>query len=185
VSSLIFLCFALTWILLCIVGFVLLGALRNHAVLSWRVDQLALTAPVKINRNGLKLGANAPGFALPDTTGKTVSLEEFAGRSVLLVFTQTGCGPCKSIIPALEHLQKKASLQIVVVNRGDLASTRDWAETVRASFPILTQEGIEVAKKYEAFVTPFAFLIDESGVVVSRGLVTEARHIDFILSARG
>jgi methylamine dehydrogenase accessory protein MauD len=182
--SLVLVVLVLTWLSLLGLGFLLLGSLRNQAILSWRLDQLALTAPARVNRNGLKLGAKAPGFALPDAAGNTVALEDFAGRKVFLAFTQSGCGPCETILPALEDLQKKGQFQVVVVNKGDLVSTRDWARKMEAPFPILIEESYELSKKYEAFVTPFAFLIDERGVVVSRGLVTNARQIGFVLSAQ-
>ena len=129
-NSLILAAFVLTWLVILTIGFLLLGSLRNQAILSWRLEQLALTTPSKINRNGLKLGAKAPGFALPDTAGNTFSLEDFAGRKVFLTFTQSGCGPCETIMPALEDLQKKGQFQVVVVNSGDLASTRRLGEKV-------------------------------------------------------
>src|SRR3989449_10273396 len=41
----------------------------------------------RIEREGLKRGTPAPQFTLPDIHGDTVSLEQFQGRKVLLVFT--------------------------------------------------------------------------------------------------
>ena len=64
--------FVFTWLAILVLGFLLLGTLRSQAILSWRLDQLALTTPSKINRNGLKPGTPAHGFALPDTAGNTV-----------------------------------------------------------------------------------------------------------------
>jgi hypothetical protein len=106
-SSLVLAVLVLTWLAILVLGFLLLGSLRTQAILGWRLDQFALTAPSRINRNGLKLGAKAPGFALPDGAGKTVALEDFTGRKVFLAFTQSGCGPCEMILPALKDLQKK------------------------------------------------------------------------------
>jgi len=42
-----------------------------------------------------------------------------------------------------------------------------------------------VSKRYETFVTPFAFLIDEQGVIASKGIVNNGQHIDFVLSGAG
>src|SRR5262249_54914417 len=69
----------------------------------------------KINRNGLKPGAQAPDFAFPDTDGHEVSLPEFAGRKVLLTFTQSGCRPCQALMPELKKLQKNCDIQVIVV----------------------------------------------------------------------
>jgi hypothetical protein len=56
---------------------------------------------------------------------KEVSLYDFLGRRVLLVFTQSGCSPCKKIIPELNRLGPDE--QVIVVNNGDLEATRQWS----------------------------------------------------------
>ena len=38
------------------------------------------------------------------------------------------------------------------------------------------------SKRYQMYATPFAFLIDERGVIASRGIVNNGQHIDFVLS---
>jgi peroxiredoxin len=100
---------------------------------------------------------------------------------VLLVFTQAGCGPCQQIMPELNRLGGR-DLQVVVVNKGDLPATRRWAADLGARFPVLVQDGLDLSRKYEAFATPFAFLIDEKGVVASKGIISNKQHIGYVLS---
>src|SRR3954447_16334744 len=78
--------------------FLLWGALQMVGLLTWRVDQLEATMPTKVGRSGLKPGKRAPDFTLPGLDGAEVSLHDFAGRRVLLVFMQAGCGPCGDIV---------------------------------------------------------------------------------------
>ena len=47
----------------------------------------------RIERDGLEAGTTAPTFALPDIGGGFVSLEEYRGRRVLVVFSDPACGP--------------------------------------------------------------------------------------------
>jgi hypothetical protein len=44
------------------------------------------------------------------------------------------------------------------------------------------QERYELSKRYEAFATPFGFLIDERGVIASKGIINNRQHIEFVLS---
>ena len=175
----------LLWILVLALGFLLLGALRVLGLLRWRLEQLEATTPSRLNRNGLKPGKKAPDFTLPSVAGTELSLSGFAGRKVLLVFVQSGCGPCRQITPELNRLQGKGEVQVLVVSNGDSEANRKWAGEVRARFPVLTQERLSLSRRYEAFATPFAFLIDDKGVIRSAGIVNSRQHIGFVLAGRG
>lgn len=166
-------------------AFLVLGALRALGLVNWRLDQLEMTRPTRLGREGLKPGKKAPDFTLTGVDGEEVSLRDFSGRKVLLVFTQSGCGPCHAIAPELNRLQEKGECQVLVVNNGDAESTREWALETKARFTILGQEKFSVSKRYEAFATPFAFLIDEQGIVRSKGIAGSRQYLSYVLSGAG
>jgi methylamine dehydrogenase accessory protein MauD len=180
-SPLVWIVVGVTWLAILALGFLLLGALRALGLQGWRLEQLEATTPSRVGRNGLKPGKIAPGFALPQATGGEISLRDFAGRRVLLVFTQSGCGPCRRIMPELNRLQAAGEVQVLVVNNGELEPTRTWAAQARARFPVAAQERYSLSRQYEVFATPFAFLIDERGIIASKGVVNNRQHIGFIL----
>jgi methylamine dehydrogenase accessory protein MauD len=187
-SILWFLSIVLLWVIVLSLGFLLFGTLRALGVLSWRLEQLEATTPKRLGRDGLKPGKPAPDFTLPSASGQEVSLHEFAGRRVLLVFTQPGCSPCKKIVPELNRLAAVRRIanpshpQVLVVNNGDLEATRQWSAEAAARFPVLAQTQFSISKKYEVFATPFAFLIDAKGVIVSKGIINNRQHIRYVLS---
>lgn len=169
------------WLAVLFLAFLLVGSLRALGLLSWRLEQLDATTPRRLGRDGLKPGKKAPDFTLANVDGKEISLNDFVGRKVLLVFTQSGCGPCRTVMPELNRLEG-VEAQVLVVNNGDPGATRQWSAEVGACFPILAQEKFSVSKKYEVFATPFAFLIDAKGVIVSKGIVNNRQHIRYVLS---
>jgi methylamine dehydrogenase accessory protein MauD len=161
------------WLLVTAVAFLLWGNLRVTGLLDWRVIQLEATTPSRIGRRGLKPGKNAPDFTLSCTRGDEVSLHDFTGRRVLLVFVQTHCGPCHEIVPELNRLVgRETDLQILAVSRADPEEARQWVRDVDAQFPVLVQRDWRVSKRYQVFATPFAFLIDRNGVVESKGIIS-------------
>jgi methylamine dehydrogenase accessory protein MauD len=172
------------WILALFMCFLLLGTLRALGVLRWQLEQLHATMPSRIGRDGIRLGKKAPGFALANGDGKEVTLEQFTGRKVLLVFTQSGCSPCKAIVPELNKLHSRGH-QVLVINNGEPAKTMDWAKEVGAQFPVLAQEKYRISKSYQIFATPFAFLVDEQGIISSKGIVGSRQHLSFVLSGAG
>jgi peroxiredoxin len=123
----------------------------------------------------LKAGTAAPSFSLPDLDGGTVSLEQYRGRRVLLVFSDPHCGPCDEVVHELAGLhrhRKDQGLALLVVSRGELEENRRKAAEHGVTFPVVIQPGWNVSKKYGIFATPVAFLIREDGVIendVARG----------------
>ena len=175
------------WLVVLSLGFLLLGALRALGLLRWRLEQLEATTPGRTGRGGLRPGKRAPDFTLPCASGGEASLHDFAGRRVFLVFTMSGCKPCHRIVPELNRLQRGGDVQVLVlvVNNGEPGATRQWAAEARASFPVLAQQQHSVSKRYEMYATPFAFLIDERGVIASKGIINNGAHIGFVLSGAG
>lgn len=131
--------------------------------------QLATERPVtesRIEREGLKTGTRAPLFSLPDLHGRPISLEEYRGRRVLLVFSDPNCGPCNALAPELVRLDaENSALQLLMVSRGDLEENRLKAREHGFAFPLVLQDKWNLSKEYGIFATPVAFLIDEEGVI--------------------
>ena len=126
------------------------------------------------------LGTPAPEFSLPDTAGRTVSVTDFRGNPVLVMFI---CNHC----PYVQHLRRHLAetcrsyrdkgLAIVAINSNDAASYPDdspkkMAEEVKNigyTFPYLYDESQDVAQAYHAACTPDFFLFDRDHKLVYRG----------------
>src|SRR5690349_22468677 len=112
------------WLTVLFLGFLLLGALRALGLMRWRLEQLEATTPSRMGRGGLKPGKKAPDFTLPCVAGGEVSLHDFTGRRVLLVFTMSGCKPCHRIVPELNKLQRGGKVQVLAINNGEPEATQ-------------------------------------------------------------
>ncbi len=119
-------------------------------------------------RDGLKPGTPAPRFSLPDLTGRTVSLDDYRGRRVLLVFSDPQCGPCDQLAPHLVRLEREHranNLAVVMVSRGDREENRRKARANGMAFPVVVQDQWKLSKEYGIFATPVAFLIGADGTI--------------------
>jgi peroxiredoxin len=123
-------------------------------------------AESKLVRDGLKAGTPAPDFTLPSLDGSELSLKDYRGRKVLLVFSDPECQPCSRMAPDLERIHRQANgLQVLMVSRGDIEANRRKAAEQRLTFPIVLQRHWEISRAYGMFATPIAYLVDEGGVI--------------------
>jgi peroxiredoxin len=139
--------------------------------------------------SGLKAGTPAPIFHLPDLQGRTVSLEEYRGRRVLLVFSDPQCGPCDELAPHLVRLHREYANDgwgVIVVGRGNAEENRRKAAQHGFEFPVLLQDRKwKVSKEYGTLATPAAFLIGEDGVIVNDAAVGRDAIVALVREGRG
>ena len=128
----------------------------------------------------LKKGMQAPSFALTDQNGKTVSLEKFAKRKVLVYFypkadtpgcTQQSCG----LRDIVDQIGRTA---IVGISPDAPARQKKFDDKYSLGFPLLADEDHAVAKAYKVWkkksmygreymgIERSAFLIGPGGVII-------------------
>jgi peroxiredoxin len=123
---------------------------------------------VQIGPRGLGVGKPFDSFSLPDLTGRTVALEDFRGRRMLVVNWSPQCGFCDMIAPDLAGLQadlQKRDVQLLLVSSGDADSNRKLMEEHGLECPVLLLKESEEIKAFESMGTPAAYLLDEQGRV--------------------
>jgi len=142
---------------------------------------------VAVTSQMLALGTAAPSFALPDTDGRTVSLEDAGEAQALLVmFICNHCPYVKHIGSALARLgaeYQPRGVAMVAVNSNDAvrypddspARMRDEKNAMGYGFPYLVDDGQDVAKAYAAACTPDFFLFDGARRLVYRGQFDDSR----------
>ena len=138
----------------------------------------------RISRDGLRPGVTAPAFSLPTVDGRTVALADYAGRRVLLVFSDPACGPCMEMLPRLDSAARVSDVPVLVISRGGVDANRQTLAQARSTLTVALQAHWEISKLYAKFSTPIAYLVDEQGRIASE-VAAGATAILSLLSVSG
>lgn len=131
------------------------------------------------------VGEAAPDFTLTDTDGNTHSLSDFAGKLVVLEWTNYGCPFVKKHYNSgnMQGLQNMAKgKEVVWLSICSSASGKqghmtpnEWQTAIQSkgveSTAVLLDESGDVGKLYKAKVTPHMYVIDADGILAYNGAI--------------
>lgn len=123
-------------------------------------------------------GTPAPDFAAIAPDGSTVHLSDYKGRTVVLDFWSTWCGPCQMSMPHLEKVYQAvkdknvAVLGVCVWDKKPeydkwVAAKKDTYHFPTAFDPAATQEGSIASKLYHVSGIPTQYVIDKDGKIAA------------------
>ena len=140
----------------------------------------------------LKPGTPAPDFTLTDINGNSVSLRDFQGRQVVLVFWASWCPDCRAEVPALKKMQTQADPRKVAFVAVSFDRTKEaWEKYVKENemtgvqlFETAPRKESEVNTAYHVKWIPSLYLIDAKGNVALSTVVLEkvAKALDIKLN---
>lgn len=156
------------------------------------VRELYRTAPPMEGERvapGLPAGTPAPDFTLPDATGTPVSLSDYRGRPVALVFYPLDWSPGCSV--QLELYQREydefasRGVQPIGISVDSIYSHGAWAAVRGIGFPLLSdfQPRGEVARRYrvwreaDGFSERALYVVDAEGIIRWAHVSPQLHHL--------
>jgi len=130
-----------------------------------------------------KVGEPAPAFSLKDVNGKEHKLSDYAGKIVVLEWSNHQCPFCR------RHAKLRTAEKVMARFEGkpvvwlginstktceeNVAKIKKWMKKSKITYPMLLDASGIVGKLYGAKTTPHMFVIDAGGVLVYSGAMDD------------
>lgn len=127
-------------------------------------------------------------FTLTDQFGNTHTLDQYKGKTILLNFWATWCGPCRSEMPDLQAVYEDYGnnekdlvvLGVAAPNLGQEGSAEDitaFLEESGYTYPTLMNEDASLFYSYGISSFPTTFMIDKNGNVYGYIMGAQSREV--------
>lgn len=138
---------------------------------------------------GLPVGAPAPDFTLPDAEGRPITLSQYRGKTVVLVFYpldwSPACSDQLSLYQAELETFKKLDAELVAISVDSMYSHGAWAAVRGITFPLLADfhpKGA-IARRYgvmrdsDGFSERALFIIGPDGIIQYKEVSPQLHYI--------
>jgi cytochrome c biogenesis protein CcmG/thiol:disulfide interchange protein DsbE len=114
----------------------------------------------------------APGFSVIDISGKSLSLDQFKDRVVVLNFWATWCAPCRTEIPGFVNLMnryQREGLVVIGISMDDSpVPVLEFSRQFKVNYP-MTLGNEKLAELYGGIMSlPITFLIGRNGQIYAK-----------------
>jgi peroxiredoxin len=149
-------------------------------------------APAARAADSVKIGQTAPAFTLQDQDGKDVSLTDYAGKVVVLEWTNPRCPYVQrhyreqTMIKLSNAYRDKGVVWLAINSTHDTANAdnKQWVEKNGLKYPVLNDSTGKVGHAYNAKTTPDMFVIDKDGKLAYAGAIDDDAEGEKDASAR-
>lgn len=150
------------------------GQMKQQGVLFKNQEQ-------SLGGSGLAVGEKAPSFVAVDQHDQTIRTDDFRGRKCILAFITPGCTPCAETIEVLNAFSQDAhDVAVLIVGNTDRQQNLLYAIEHHAHIPVLTPD-TTVDDIYQIRMKPFAFALDEEGIVRAKSGLNDREHLEGLL----
>ena len=108
-----------------------------------------------------------------NSINKTINLNSYSDKLIILNFWATWCAPCLEEMPTFEKLYRRYRSQgltvlAVSLDKGNSEKVKKFTDSNNFTFPVLLDSKGIAETRYPSFTIPFTYVIDKKGRIAAR-----------------
>lgn len=171
------------WFLIIVLALLVFALTRQVGILHERVAPAGALQPT----NGPKVGEQTEEMVITALSGEAITIggKRRQEKSQLILFISPTCPVCKSLVPTAMHLQRSEAhrLNLAFASDGEeIDQHKAYVKDLNINaYPYVISQALGM--QYHVSKLPFAVLIDNEGVLQSKGLVNTREHLESLIEA--
>ena len=158
----------------------MLGVIRQIGLLHERSAPLG----AMMIDHGPDIGERSPVFNVttidekPLIVGRAIT----PGRPSLLMFTGPSCPVCAKLLPIIRSVAAAEGTDVILISDGTQAEHREFLK----NHPLQGERYVvsaEIGMRYQVSKVPYGVLLDQDGVIQSKGLCNTREHVESLFEA--
>ena len=158
----------------------MLGVIRQIGLLHERSAPLG----AMMIDHGPDIGERSPVFNVttidekPLLVGRAIT----PGRASLLMFTGPSCPVCAKLLPIIRSVAAAEGTDVILISDGTQAEHREFLK----NHPLQGERYVvsaEIGMRYQVSKVPYGVLLDQDGVIQSKGLCNTREHVESLFEA--
>ncbi|MEJ5311183.1 MAG: TlpA disulfide reductase family protein [Anaerolineae bacterium] len=153
--------------------------IRHELLALVRANDSSTNAVSRSPCPGLEIGKQIPSLTLHETNGQPISLNDYLGSYLLVVFSTTDCPYCIDLYDDLRSYDQKfrpTNVHLLLVSRASNEENEKLKKEQGFEFPVLNATK-EDFNKFPISATPTLILIDEDGNTRACNIVSRVEEI--------
>jgi len=142
---------------------------------------------VLITDEGPEIHTGLPEFEGQTPEGGLFRSSDLAGREFVVILVSPECSPCHSLLSTAESVRRKRfePPTFVIVAEGTVEIARQYRGRYRIMGSILADPGGSIRSQLGVLRSPYGFLVDGSGIIRMKGVLSQGDHLEALLARRG
>ncbi|MEO1021948.1 MAG: TlpA disulfide reductase family protein [Bacteroidota bacterium] len=147
-------------------------------------DTEGRTHPRELTETEKQIDAVISKATFQDLNGETVSIEDFAGKVILIDFWETWCGPCLQVFPAMDSLLTEypndfAVLAVNTQQSDEPSDVEQFANENPYQMNVLLDVN-EIGNQVITLGIPFKVFVDPDGYLIKAELGSAGTEGDYL-----